>query len=111
MIVKIIQVYTNNIVFTLKIGLWSYKIAISYLLFPFFMLFFHVFEIILFYFFAFLYRIMYALNYASVVKKMSVNEIRDLVYENYFKQIGFHKENSYYSMRRLKKNCCCFQLN
>ena len=54
---------------------------------------------------------MYALNYASVVKKMSVNEIRELVYENYFKQIGFHKENSYYSMRRLKKNCCCFQLD
>ena len=54
---------------------------------------------------------MYALNYASVVKKMSVNEIRDLVYKNYFKQIGFHKENSYYSMRSLKKNCCCFQLN
>ena len=100
MIVKIIQVYTNNIVFTLKIGLWSYKIV-----------FFPVFEIILFYFFAFLYRIMYALNYASVVKKMSVNEIRELVYENYFKQIGFHKENSYYSMRRLKKNCCCFQLD
>ena len=35
---------------------------------------------------------------------MSVNEIRDFSFEDYYKQIGFSKENSYYSMRRLKKN-------
>ena len=31
---------------------------------------------------------------------MSVNEIKDFVFESY---IGFSKENSYYSMKRLKK--------
>ena len=47
---------------------------------------------------------MYILNIASAIKNMSVNEIRDFSFEDYYKQIGFSKENSYYSMRRLKKN-------
>ena len=47
---------------------------------------------------------MYILNIASAIKNMPVNEIRDFSFEDYYKQIGFSKENSYYSMRRLKKN-------
>ena len=35
---------------------------------------------------------------------MSVNEIRDFMFENYYKQIGFCKKNSYYSMKRSKKD-------
>ena len=38
------------------------------------------------------------LNIASTIKKMSVNEIRDFIFEDYYRQIGFSKENSYYSM-------------
>ena len=34
---------------------------------------------------------------------MSVNDIRDFIFEKYYKQIGFSKENSYYSMKRLRK--------
>ena len=34
---------------------------------------------------------------------MSVNETRDFIVENCYKRIGFSKENSYYSMKRLKK--------
>ena len=34
---------------------------------------------------------------------MSVNEIRDFIFENYYKRIGFSKENCYYSMKHLKK--------
>ena len=34
---------------------------------------------------------------------MSANEIRHFMIENYYKQIGFSKENSYFSMKRLKK--------
>ena len=34
---------------------------------------------------------------------MSINEIKDFIFENYCKIIGFFKENSYYSMKRLKK--------
>ena len=34
---------------------------------------------------------------------MSVNEIRDFIFENYYKRIGFSKENSRYSMKRLKR--------
>ena len=46
---------------------------------------------------------MYTLNIARALKKMSVNEIRDFTFENYYKWVGFSKENSYYSMKHLKK--------
>ena len=36
---------------------------------------------------------MYILNIR--IKNMSVNEIRDFIFENYYKQLGFSKENSY----------------
>ena len=34
---------------------------------------------------------------------MSVNDIGDFIFENYYKQIGFSKEDSYYSMKPLKR--------
>ena len=46
---------------------------------------------------------MYILNIARAIKKMPNNEIRDFIFENYYKRIGFSKENSYYSMKHLKK--------
>ena len=46
---------------------------------------------------------MYTLNIVRAIKKMSVNEIRDFIFENYYKQNGFSKENSYYTLKRLKK--------
>ena len=46
---------------------------------------------------------MYILNITRAIKKMFVNEIRDFIFENYDKRIGLSKENSYYSMKRLKK--------
>ena len=55
---------------------------------------------------------MYILNIAKVIKKMSINKIRDFIFENYYKQIGFSKESSYYSMKRLKaKIYCCSLIN
>ena len=47
---------------------------------------------------------MYILNIASTIKKMSVNELRDFIFENYYKGIRFVTERSYYSMKCLKKN-------
>ena len=47
--------------------------------------------------------VMYFLNIARDIKKMSVNEIRDFIFENYYKSIGFSNENSYYLMKSLKK--------
>ena len=44
---------------------------------------------------------MYILNIARAIKKMSTNEIKDFIFENYYKQIEFSKENSYYSMKHL----------
>ena len=35
---------------------------------------------------------MYILNTARVIKKMKVNEIRDFMFENYYKRNGFSKE-------------------
>ena len=56
---------------------------------------------------------MYILNIARAIKKMSVNEIRGFIFENYYKRIGFSNENSYYSMKRLKKRfiVACKQIN
>ena len=45
----------------------------------------------------------YILNIARAIKKMSVNEIRDFIFESYCKRIGFSKENSYYSMKCFKQ--------
>ena len=46
---------------------------------------------------------MHTLNIAKAIEKMSVNEIRDFIFENYYKQTGFSKKSSYYSMKRLKR--------
>ena len=46
---------------------------------------------------------MYILNINRAIKKISVNEIRDFIFENYHKRMGFSKENIYYSMKLLKK--------
>ena len=45
---------------------------------------------------------MYILNIVIAVKDTTVNEIRDFIFENYYKRIGFSKENSY-SMKHLKE--------
>ena len=44
---------------------------------------------------------------------MPVNEIRDFIFKNYYMKIGFSKENSYYSMKRLKKRfiVACKEIN
>ena len=46
---------------------------------------------------------MYTLNIARAIKTMSVNDIRDFIFENYYKRTGFSKEGSYYSMKQLKR--------
>ena len=33
---------------------------------------------------------------------MSVNKLRDFIFQNYYKRIGLIKERIYYSMKRLK---------
>ena len=71
--VRLILIHANNIVFTLKIRLFLYKIVI--LLSPLFMLF--------------------------------IFEIKDFIFQNYFKRIGFSKENSYHLMKRLKRKIYC----
>ena len=46
---------------------------------------------------------MYTLNIARAIKKISSNEIKDFIFENYYKRIEFSKENSYHLMKRFKK--------
>ena len=83
MIVRLIQVYANNIVLTLKIRLFLYKIALNCLLSPFsLMLFIHFYKIFFFTFFVFPYIIKHALNITKAIKKISVNEIRGIVIRN-----------------------------
>ena len=46
---------------------------------------------------------MYILNVVKAIKKMPINKIKDIICENYSKRIGLSKENSYNTMKRLKK--------
>ena len=50
---------------------------------------------------------MYILNIVSAIRKMSVNKIRNSIFENYHKRIGFFEENSHYLVKSLKKKICC----
>ena len=95
----------DNIICNFKIRLCLYKIVMNNLLSPFFYISFF------FYWFCFSNIIMYNLNIASTVKKISVNKLRNFVFENCYKQIAFIKERSYYSMKPLTKSCCSLQTN
>ena len=44
---------------------------------------------------------MFILNIASPLRK--INELRDSIFENYYKQIGFSEENSYYPRKHQTK--------
>ena len=46
---------------------------------------------------------MYKLNIVSSIKKGTIKELRGFIYENYYSQIEFTKENSYYRIKRQKK--------
>ena len=46
---------------------------------------------------------MYIPNIAKAIKNMSVNQIKRIVFENYYKRIMFFKKNSYYSVKTSKK--------
>ena len=49
----------------------------------------------------FLYIITYILNITKAIKTISITEIKYFIFENYYKRIGFSKESSYYSLKRL----------
>ena len=46
---------------------------------------------------------MYILNIASAIEMMTLNELRDSIYKNYYKKVWFNKENSYYSMKHQQR--------
>ena len=66
-------------------------------------LFFDPYKIIFFTICVLLYIVMYTLNFIKAIKKMSAIEIRDIFYENYYKRIGFSKEESYCPLKSLTK--------
>ena len=49
-------------------------------------------------------------KYFQIYKKMSINEIKDFIFESYY-EIEFSKESSCYSMKLLKKKIYCLQTN
>ena len=46
---------------------------------------------------------MYILNITKAIKKMTVKELEDFIFEKYHQRIRFAKENSYYTMKHQKK--------
>ena len=52
------------------------------------------------------------INIASAIKKMTVFKLRDFIFENCYKPIGFASEYSYCSMKHQKKSIYnCLQQN
>ena len=85
--------FYTNIVYALKIIPFVY----NYLLFPFCYTIFDPYKIFFFTICVLLYIIMYTLNFIKAITKMNAIKIRDIFYENYYKRIGFSKEESYWS--------------
>ena len=79
------QVYANNIVFTLKIRFVYVKLLIISIFVMLF--FFYLYKILFFNFSVFLCKIMYILNIGKATKKMSINEVKDFIFENYYERI------------------------
>ena len=79
-----------------KIRIYSCKIAKNCLSFRFL-------RLLLLPFFFFCYIMMYVLNIFSAIKKIKIKELKDFIFENYYEQIGFPKDNSYYSKKQQKK--------
>ena len=46
---------------------------------------------------------MYTLNITEAIRNISVNKIRDFIFENYYKKIDFSMEYNYYSVKCLGK--------
>ena len=85
--------FYTNIVYALKI----IPLVYNYLLFPFCYTIFDPYKIFFFTICVLLYIIMYTLNFIKAITKMNAIKIRDIFYENYYKRIGFSKEESYCS--------------
>ena len=92
MIVKLIQVHANNIVFTFKIRLYFSK----FLTVPIFSCYFFISIRSCFFFLLCFpaYDNVFPKYYQSY-KKISVNNIRHFIFNNYYKRIGCSTENSY----------------
>ena len=45
---------------------------------------------------------MYSVNIARAIQMISVNKIRDFIFEIFYKRIVFSKDISYYSMKLVK---------
>ena len=46
---------------------------------------------------------MYTLNITKAIKKRCQSKKSETFFENYYKQIGFSKKNTYYKMKHLKR--------
>ena len=56
---------------------------------------------------------MYILNITRATSKMMLNELRNFIHKNYYKPVGFKKEDAYYSLKQQKKRVTtiCNQFN
>ena len=51
---------------------------------------------------------MYIHNIENAIRKRSVKDLREFIFENYFEQIGFTKEDSYFSLTNWKETFILF---
>ena len=54
-------------------------------------------------FFCFFVFITYKDAYSEYSSALTIKELKDFIFKNYYRRIGFTKENNYYSMKHWKK--------
>ena len=54
---------------------------------------------------------MYIKNIVSAIKQMTVNDLKDFICKEYYKRVGFNKENTYYSSKSKKKRFTIIYMN
>ena len=94
--VRLIQVYANNILYFSRNKTILHKIVMNYLLTTLLCyLIVSIWFCFFFTFFVFLYIIKYIPDIFRAIKEISVNEVRDFLCKKYYQLTGFSKGRSF----------------
>ena len=92
------------ILFLFSKWLCLYKIAISCLIFS----FFYAICSSIWNFFSLVFCFSIVISIVGAIKKMTIKELKDFVYEKYYKWVRFIKESTYYSTKHQRRSFLSF---
>ena len=92
------------ILFLFSKWLCLYKIAISCLIFS----FFYALCSSIWNFFSLVFCFSIVISVVGAIKKMTIKELKDFVYEKYYEWVRFIKESTYYSTKHQRRSFLSF---